>query len=175
MCWAVRSQALNWRPATWPCQLPLAHPAALSPQQSLGLAGKPVNHVSGACHLLVRVLSLYWPSCQLETICLGAFRNSEFLACQQPFVLFPNSAFYVLFLSSSIFWCTAGHVGSQFPDQGSNPCPLQWKHRTLTSRPPGKPSMFFFFKQNKMKLFIMKHSTQTESVSPNDVRFSGLS
>ena len=24
------------------------------------------------------------------------------------------------------------------PDQGSNPCPLQWKHRVLTTGPPGK-------------------------------------
>ena len=24
-------------------------------------------------------------------------------------------------------------MGSQFPDQGSNPCPLQWKHRVLTT------------------------------------------
>ena len=25
-----------------------------------------------------------------------------------------------------------------FPDQGSNPCPLHWKHGVLTSGPPGK-------------------------------------
>ena len=27
-------------------------------------------------------------------------------------------------------------AGSQFPDQGSNLCPLQWKHGVLTG-PPG--------------------------------------
>ena len=26
----------------------------------------------------------------------------------------------------------------KFPKQGSNPCPLQWKHRVLTTGPPGK-------------------------------------
>ena len=31
------------------------------------------------------------------------------------------------------------HEGSQFPDQGSNPCCLQWKHRVL----PGSFSFFF--------------------------------
>ena len=31
-----------------------------------------------------------------------------------------------------------GYVGSQFPDNGSNPLPLQWKHRVLTIGPPGK-------------------------------------
>ena len=29
------------------------------------------------------------------------------------------------------------HAGSQFPDQGSNPCPLQWNCRVLTTGPPG--------------------------------------
>ena len=33
---------------------------------------------------------------------------------------------------------TVWHVGSQFPDQGSNPCPLHWKCRVLTTGPPGK-------------------------------------
>ena len=27
----------------------------------------------------------------------------------------------------------------RFPDQGLNPCPLQWKHGALTTRPPGSP------------------------------------
>ena len=30
------------------------------------------------------------------------------------------------------------HAGSQFPDQGSNPCPLHWENRVLTTGPPGK-------------------------------------
>ena len=29
--------------------------------------------------------------------------------------------------------------GSQFPDQGLNLCPLQWKHEVLTSGTSGKP------------------------------------
>ena len=36
------------------------------------------------------------------------------------------------------FCCTLCHTGSLFPDQGSNPCPLQWKFRVLTTGPPGK-------------------------------------
>ena len=39
--------------------------------------------------------------------------------------------FFVFF-----FNCTSQHVGSQFPDQGSNPCPLQWKHAILTAGRP---------------------------------------
>ena len=30
------------------------------------------------------------------------------------------------------------YAGSQFPDQGLNLCPLQWKRRVLTTGPPGK-------------------------------------
>ena len=30
------------------------------------------------------------------------------------------------------------HAGSQFPDQGSNPCSLHWENRVLTTGPPGK-------------------------------------
>ena len=33
---------------------------------------------------------------------------------------------------------TAWHAGSQFPDQGWNPCSLQWKCRGLTTGPPRK-------------------------------------
>ena len=32
----------------------------------------------------------------------------------------------------------ARHVGPQFPNQGSNPCPLQWKCGVLTTGRPGK-------------------------------------
>ena len=33
---------------------------------------------------------------------------------------------------------TVQHVGSQLPNQASNPCPLQWRHRLLATVPPGK-------------------------------------
>ena len=36
------------------------------------------------------------------------------------------------------FCCTMQHMGSLFPDQGSNPRPLQWKHIVLTTGPPGE-------------------------------------
>ena len=31
-----------------------------------------------------------------------------------------------------------GHMGSQFPNQGLNPCPMQGDHRALTAGPSGK-------------------------------------
>ena len=43
-----------------------------------------------------------------------------------------------------IFWLHHSHAGSYFPDQGWNPCPLQWKHGFLTTGPPGKSHVCFF-------------------------------
>ena len=43
----------------------------------------------------------------------------------------------------NIFFGGGGwHAGSQFPHQGSNPCPLQWKRRVLTTGPPGKSQKY---------------------------------
>ena len=57
--------------------------------------------------------------------------------------------------NSFFFGRTMRHAESWFPDQGSNPCPLQWKHGVLATGLPGKsleenskhPDFFFFFKK----------------------------
>ena len=54
--------------------------------------------------------------------------------------IYPCSLFYLF-----TFDRTAQHVGSQFPNQGSNPCPLQWKHGVLTTGPPGKSLQFILY------------------------------
>ena len=41
--------------------------------------------------------------------------------------------FFFLFLAT---WLAGSY--QQFPKKGSNPCPLQWKCRVLTTGPPGK-------------------------------------
>ena len=43
------------------------------------------------------------------------------------------------------FGCAVQLLGSQFPDQGSNSCSLQWKLRVLTTGPPGNSQTCFFF------------------------------
>ena len=45
-------------------------------------------------------------------------------------------------LSSSLFFFWLYHLacGNFFPEQGLNPWPLHWKHRVLTTGPPGKVS-----------------------------------
>ena len=41
-------------------------------------------------------------------------------------------------LSCSMHNLLVAVCGIQFPNQGSNPCPLHWKRRVLTTGPPGK-------------------------------------
>ena len=55
---------------------------------------------------------------------------------------------YIVLLGKIFFFFghAMQHAGSSFPDQGSNLCPLQWKHGVLTTGLPGKfPRHFFFF------------------------------
>lgn len=42
------------------------------------------------------------------------------------------------FLFFFFYWLHHVFAGPHFPDQGSNPCSLQQKHRVPTTRPPGK-------------------------------------
>ena len=46
------------------------------------------------------------------------------------------------------FGCAWWHAGSYFPDQGSNPCPLQWKRSVLTIGPQGKSQQCLKFEVN---------------------------
>ena len=47
------------------------------------------------------------------------------------------------------------HVGSLFPNQGLNPCPLQWKRQVLTVGLPGKSLGYFFFLMLATFVFIV--------------------
>ena len=44
---------------------------------------------------------------------------------------------YFIYVHFFFFGPTIGYTGSQFPDQGSNPCLLQQKYRHLTTGQPG--------------------------------------
>ena len=43
-----------------------------------------------------------------------------------------------------IFNLATPHIGCYFPDQGSNPYPLHWKFRVLTTRPSAKSLSLLF-------------------------------
>ena len=49
-------------------------------------------------------------------------------------------AIFFFFFWLNLEW----HAGSYFPDQVSNPCPLQWKCRVLTTGPLGKSLSYVF-------------------------------
>ena len=57
----------------------------------------------------------------------------------------------LLFYFIYFFGCTVRLVGSWFPDQGSNPCPPQWKHRVLTTGLPGNSQGIIIIYILKMK------------------------
>ena len=69
------------------------------------------------------------------------------------------SACESLFFFFFFFGCTMWHVGSQFPDQGLNSCPLHWKHWVLTIGLPVK-SRSLLKRQN-----FMLYTKHTESES----------
>ena len=51
--------------------------------------------------------------------------------------------FYFYFLIIYLFTFATQHAGSYFPNQKSNPFPLQWKHQVLTTGPPGTSPKYF--------------------------------
>ena len=55
------------------------------------------------------------------------------------YIIFSTLLFIYLFIFKFyyIFGHTVWHAWSYFPDQGSNPCPLQWTCRILTTGLPG--------------------------------------
>ena len=68
---------------------------------------------------------------------------AESIAPPIMFLQFQNSKqFFNITLKKISFFKFCGHtlqdVGSQFPAQGSNLCPLQQKHQILNTTPPGK-------------------------------------
>lgn len=58
----------------------------------------------------------------------------------QPLTQAPGRPFFFFFLikKSIYFGHAAQHVGSQFPEQGSNVHPLHWERWVSTKEPPGK-------------------------------------
>ena len=54
------------------------------------------------------------------------------------------------------FFLATLHSIGNFPDQGWNPCPLPWKHRILTTGPPGKSleEHIFACKYRDLKHFL---------------------
>ena len=56
--------------------------------------------------------------------------------------LYLHSSYFCLFVLNFL---TSTYVGTQFPDQGLNPCPLSWKHGVLTTGTWGKsPGVLVF-------------------------------
>jgi len=72
-------------------------------------------------------------------ICLKS--QSRYLAelrFKKNFCTFQSSGPFLLFFILFIFWPCQVTCEILVPDQGSNPCPLNWQCGVLTTGPPGK-------------------------------------
>ena len=112
----------------WKC--PLMLQAIGSPLTS----GKPTGPLAASESIQVFVLMMSF------TITQRAFFLMEYINIYLRTYSFLSPAFLSFFL----FGCLARLVGSQFPDERSNLCPLQRKLGVLTTGPPGNfPENFF--------------------------------
>ena len=114
-----------------------------------------------------KLVSLIHPSSKFSTtstptILSDLLGYSPRLSCSVVYLV--CEIFFFLFFS--LFGLAAWHVGSYFPDQGSNPCPLQWTLGALTTRPPGKsPVRFLILSPNlfpsnfQSLIIILSHKT----------------
>ena len=79
---------------------------------------------------------------QTYSVTREVVRNPASQVCPRPveseyvFEQDPRCFQHLFFVFCHITW----HVGSSFPNQGSNQCPLQWKHRPLDFQ--GSPPAF---------------------------------
>ena len=86
---------------------------------------------------------LDWTSCFLEV----SYMMHHFMQVDYQSIIVRTTVQIVVFSIFNFFFSfhlTAGHVGSQFPDLGLNPCPVQWKHSILIMGPPRKSLLFYF-------------------------------
>ena len=86
-----------------------------------------------SCGPKPRIAHNYW---KLEEIKKNRFSLKSLWRDQSPAHTLISFFFFFQFYLLIYIW--PQQVGFYFPDQGSNPCPLQWKHGVLITRQPGK-------------------------------------
>ena len=82
-----------------------------------------------------------YTNCSISTTQPGSpAKTYGLLRLYTHYIYIYNIYIYIFYIYIYIFFffCPAQQVGSESPDQGLNPCPLQWKSRILTMGQPGK-------------------------------------
>lgn len=126
-------------------------------------------------YFLARKMCLsLWVSGSHVVTCLGlAYSNSEHSKRLLPFfpseiLLLPYSHPLLFFFFKQIFiwmcWLSAAAYEIQFPDQGLNPGPLNWKPRVLAPGLQGKSQTFALWKTKSRK---QKSKPVWEKISHN--------
>ena len=93
-------------------------------------------------HLLLSFGWIHLSECEVISLCRWRMTLTIFLCSYWPFVYllwrnaYSNPFLYLKFFI--VFGHTSQHMMSSFPSQGTNLCSSLWKHRLLTTGPPGK-------------------------------------
>ena len=122
--------------------------AGLSPSRPLLLPVRLQTRRLSSCGSRAQLLRGTWdpPRPGLEPVCpASAGRLSTTAPPGKPRFLFLDLLFHFGGTPLHSLWDRTRPPGS---GQGSNLCPLQWKHRVLTTGPPGKSPVWCFLKNN---------------------------
>ena len=104
-------------------------------------------------------------------VCLEESCAIIYIFTVHPFTdLFIPQSFYftLIIITFSFFGHTEWHMRSYFPDQVSNPHPLHWQHRVLTTGHQGSPCPNHFRSQRETRAIAVERDSsplKTEFVS----------
>ena len=109
----------------------------------------PLTLNDKACFLILSVL--------IPTLLIFIKRWGKFkiFLCYMITAEMKSFSLFFLFLKKQFFFfsCITQHVGTSFPNQESNQCPLQWEHWVLTTGPPAKSRRIFSYTQFWFSVF----------------------
>ena len=114
---------------------------------------------AAACWLFepkVTFYSILWHCLTLGKSPGFFFPPLNFFECWRRSLLSPGEFFFFFFFLN--FGQGVQLAGFQFPHQGLNPWPWQWKHQILTTRPPGNPRGRISIK--KKNLWFLENSSR---------------
>lgn len=127
--------------------LKLLKPSAKVSDKSLFLR----SHDGCAILKLFFIVKHFRGSQKVETVvCVNLLIPPQYVIiniCQSPVSFYNIATFlFVLYVRQ--------HAGSQVPSQGSNLCPLKWKHRLLTTECQKSPKLSVFFTYFPLLLWL---------------------
>ena len=134
------------------------------------------KHLFIYCHIFWSIVSLQCYANRKEySVIFNFFPIYIFIFCtfiflswdwkrQNNFINHRLTYFPLSFLKFLLFFFWLCYVSS-FPNQVWDPCPLKWKHRVLTTGPPGKSLPLSFLEAHLHTWYISKQNPQPTNQS----------